>query len=227
MTKVSVIIPVYNEKNTVLEMVRQVKSVDFPKEIVIVDDHSTDGTQDLLKNMKDAEVKAIFHPKNMGKGAAIRTAIGHVSGDIVLIQDADLEYSPKDYPALLDPILSGKADVVYGSRFLGGPHRVLFFWHYFGNTIFTQLTNILYNINLSDMGTCYKVFKADIIKSMKLRSNRFGFEPEVTAKICKKKLRIYEVPISYSGRTYDEGKKITWRDAFVYFWCLLKFRILD
>ncbi len=227
MPKLSVLIPVYNEKKTLPEMIRLVKAVDFDKEIVVVDDCSTDGTEVWLKNLKDPEVKVFYHEKNMGKGAAIRTALSKATGDILLIQDADLEYSPKDYPELLKPILEDHADVVYGSRFLGGPHRVLFFWHWLGNSIFTLMTNIMFNINLSDMGTCYKVFKAEVVRGMKFRSNRFGFEPEVTAKICKKRYRIYEVPISYHGRTYAEGKKITWRDGFVYGWCLLKFRFID
>lgn len=227
MPKLSVIIPVYNEKNTVLEIIKRVRAIQIPKEIIVVDDASTDGTRELLKNLNDAGVSVLYQEKNQGKGRAIRTALTKVSGEIVLIQDADLEYDPKDYPALLEPILDGRADVVYGSRFLGGTHRVLLFWHYFGNLIFTTLTNALYNVNLTDMGTCYKIFRADILKLLKLRSDRFGFEPEVTAKVCKMKLRIYETPISYSGRTYAEGKKITWRDGLVYLWCLFRYRFSD
>ena len=227
MDKLSVIIPVYNEKGTILEIIDRVKRVKFPKEIVIVDDHSTDGTRDLLNHLYDPEIHVILHDQNKGKGAAIRTALEQVRGDVVLIQDADLEYDPQDYPALLEPILKGLAEVVYGSRFLGAPHRVLLFWHYLGNLIFTFLTNVLYNINLTDMGTCYKVFKTSLLKSLKLKSNRFGFEPEVTAKVCKAKVRIFEVPISYSGRTYAEGKKITWKDGWIYLACLLKYRFWD
>ena len=225
--KLSVIIPVYNENRTISELIGQVKEVSFPKEIIVVDDHSTDGTETWLKGLKDPEITVLFHDQNLGKGAGVRTALACVTGDIVLIQDADLEYSPKDYPELLKPILEGNADVVYGSRFLGGPHRVLFFWHYLANSFFTFLTNLFYDINLSDMGTGYKVFKTEVLKDFNLKSNRFGFEPEVTAKVCKRRLRIYEVPITYHGRTYAEGKKITWRDGVVYFWCLLKFRFID
>jgi len=225
--KLSIIIPVFNEKNTILEIIRRVENVNFPKEIVIVDDASTDGTRPLLKTLETSGKIILYHDKNMGKGAAIRTALEKVSGEIVIIQDADLEYNPKDYPSLLEPILNETADVVYGSRFLGGPHRVLYFWHYLANLFFTLITNLLYNINLSDMGTCYKVFRVNVLKSLNLKSNRFGFEPEVTAKICKLKLRIYETPISYYGRVYSEGKKITWKDGLVYIWCLLKYRFCD
>ncbi len=225
--KLSVIIPVYNERSTIQEVIRRVHEVSIAKEIIIVDDFSSDGTREWLKNLSDPQVTVLFHERNMGKGAAIRSGLAKAAGEIILIQDADLEYSPKDYPELLKPILEDHADVVYGSRFLGGPHRVLFFWHYMGNVLFTFIANMLYNINLSDMGTCYKVFRADVIKKMKLKSDRFGFEPEVTAKVCKQHLRLYEVPISYYGRTYAEGKKITWRDGFVYLWCLLKFRFMD
>lgn len=227
MLKLSIVIPVYNEKNTILEIINKVKSAQFTKEIIVVDDFSIDGTRNILQQMKDPEVILLLHERNKGKGAAIRTALAKATGDIILIQDADLEYDPKDYPGLLAPILDGRADVVYGSRFLGGPHRVLLFWHYFGNLIFTLLTNIFYNVNLTDMGSCYKVFKADVLKSLNLKSDGFGFEPEVTAKICKKKCRIYETPISYSGRTYEEGKKITWKDGFIYLWCLIKYRFID
>ncbi|OGR51977.1 MAG: glycosyl transferase [Elusimicrobia bacterium RIFCSPLOWO2_02_FULL_39_32] len=223
----SVLIPVYNEKNTILEILKRIKAVNIPKEIIVIDDNSDDGTKDLLVKLDDPNIKTLFHETNKGKGAAIRTGLSKAQGDVILIQDADLEYNPSDYPALLKPILDNLADVVYGSRFLGGPHRVLLFWHYFGNLIFTLLTNVLYNTNLSDMGTCYKVFRSSVIKQIKLQSNRFGFEPEITAKIFKNKLRVFETPISYSGRTYEEGKKITWKDAFVYFWCLIKYRFCD
>ena len=224
----SVLIPVYNEKATVLELLRRVEAVALPvdREVIMVDDGSTDGTREILKGL-GARAKVIFHEANRGKGAALRTALTHATGDLVIIQDADLEYDPADYPALLAPLLDGKADVVYGSRFLGGPHRVLFFWHYCANKFFTLLTNVLYNINLNDMGTCYKIFDAASLKAIPLESERFGIEAEITAKICKRRLRLYEVPISYAGRTYDEGKKITWKDGFSYLWCLLKYRVAD
>ncbi|MCM2304434.1 MAG: glycosyltransferase family 2 protein [Elusimicrobia bacterium] len=224
----SVLIPVYNEKRTVLELLRRVEAVTLPvaKEIIIVDDGSTDGTRALLADL-GGRATVVLHEKNRGKGAALRTALGRAGGDLVIIQDADLEYDPADYPMMLGPLLDGRADAVYGSRFLGGPHRVLLFWHYFGNVIFTLLTNVLYDINLTDMGTCYKAFLAEKIKDIPLRSERFGIEAEITAKICKRRLRIFEVPISYSGRTYTEGKKITWRDGFSYLWCLLRYRVSD
>lgn len=227
--RLSVLIPAYNEKATVLELLRRVQAVPLAleKEIILVDDGSTDGTADLLKKLKDNGLKIFLHPLNRGKAAAIRTALEKATGDFVLIQDADLEYDPADYPALLAPLLDGRADAVYGSRFLGGPHRVLFFWHYFGNLIFTLIANVLYDVNLSDMGTCYKAFRTERIKAIPLSSARFGIEAEITAKICKRRLRLYEVPISYNGRTYAEGKKITWKDGFSYLWCLLKYRFLD
>lgn len=226
--KLSVIIPVYNEQGTIEEIIRRVKAVDdYPIEIVVVDDGSTDGTRQILEKITDPDIEVVFHEKNVGKGAAIRTAIPRVAGAITLIQDADLEYSPTDYPGLIEPIVDGRADVVYGSRFLGGPHRVLLFWHYVGNLVFTLVTNVLYNVNLTDMGTCYKAFRTDVLQSLSLHSNRFGFEPEVTAKVCRRRLRLYETPISYSGRTYAEGKKITWMDGLVYLWCLLRYRVAD
>jgi glycosyltransferase involved in cell wall biosynthesis len=224
----SVLIPVYNEKATVLELLRRVEAVALPvaKEIVIVDDGSTDGTRELLSGL-GARAKVVLHERNRGKGAAVRTALERATGDYVIIQDADLEYDPVDYPAMLGPLLDGRADAVYGSRFLGGPHRVLLFWHYFGNLVFTLITNVLYDVNLTDMGTCYKAFAADQLKAIPLRSERFGIEAELTAKICKRRLRLYEVPISYSGRTYAEGKKITWKDGFAYLRCLLRYRVAD
>ena len=224
----SILIPVYNEQATVLELLRRVEAVALPvdKQIVMVDDGSTDGTRELLAGL-GSRATVILHEKNRGKGAALRTALSRATGDFVIIQDADLEYDPADYPVLLAPLLDGRADAVYGSRFLGGPHRVLLFWHYFGNKLFTLITNILYNINLTDMGTCYKLFVAEKIKNIPLNSERFGIEAEITAKICKRHLRIYEAPISYSGRTYDEGKKITWKDGFSYLWCLLRYRVAD
>lgn len=224
----SILIPVFNEEATVLELLRRVEAVPLPvaKEIILVDDGSTDGTRDLLKGL-GGRATVVLHERNQGKGAALRTALARATGDLVIIQDADLEYDPADYPGLLAPLLDGRADVVYGSRFLGGPHRVLFFWHYCANKFFTLLTNVLYNINLNDMGTCYKVFDAAKLKAIPLNSERFGIEAELTAKVCKRHLRLFEVPISYAGRTYAEGKKITWKDGFSYLWCLLRYRVAD
>jgi len=224
----SILIPVYNEKATILELLRRVEAVPLTlaKQIVIIDDASTDGTRELLAGL-GARAQVILQDRNRGKGAALRAGLAHATGDYVLIQDADLEYDPADYPALLLPILDGRADAVYGSRFLGGPHRVLFFWNYAANKFFTLLTNVLYNINLTDMGTCYKVFAAEKLKAITLTSDRFGFEAEITAKICRRRLRLYETPISYSGRTYDEGKKIAWTDGFSYLWCLLRYRVAE
>lgn len=225
--KLSIVIPAYNEKNTIDEIVRRVQNVELEKEIIIVDDCSDDGTRDKIDKISGNNIKKLFHEKNKGKGASLRTGFQHVTGDIVIIQDADLEYNPKEYPNLIEPILDGRADVVYGSRFLGGPHRVSFFWHYVGNKILTTLSNMLTNLILTDMETCYKVFKAEIIKDIKLRSNRFGFEPEITAKLAKRKCRIYELPISYSGRDYNEGKKIGWKDGIVALYYIVRFRLFD
>lgn len=229
MTKtLSIVIPVYNEQETLLELLRRVEAVEIPlaKQIVIVDDGSTDGTREILKNL-GARAKVVLHERNRGKGAAVRSGLVHATGDYTIIQDADLEYDPKDYAGLLVPLLDGRAEVVYGSRFLGGPHRVLFFWNYAANKFFTLLTNVLFNINLTDMGTCYKLFVTAKLKAIPLKSERFGIEAELTAKICKRRLRLYETPISYSGRTYEEGKKISWTDGFSYLWCLLRYRVLD
>ena len=225
----SVLIPVYNEKATVLELLRRVETVALPvdRQIVLVDDGSTDGTREILAGLAPGRAKVVLHERNRGKGAAVRTALENATGDFVIIQDADLEYDPADFPGLIAPLLDGRAEAVYGSRFLGGPHRVLLFWHYVGNMIFTLMTNALYNVNLTDMGTCYKAFETAKIKAISLRSERFGIEAEITAKICKRHLRLYEVPISYSGRTYAEGKKITWKDGFSYLWCLLRYRVAD
>jgi len=227
--KISVIIPVYNEVDTIEEIISRVIEVAIEKEIIVVDDFSTDGTRERLKKIVQSEenMKVLYHKRNKGKGAALRTGFEFVTGDIVIIQDADLEYNPNEYPKLLEPLLDGRADVVYGSRFLGGPHRVLFFWHYIGNKLLTLLSNALTNLNLTDIETCYKVFKTQILKGINLKSNRFGFEPEFTAKVSKKKLRIYEVPISYSGRTYSEGKKITWRDGIVALFLIFWYRLFD
>lgn len=224
--KLSVIIPVYNEKETIREVVHRVRGIDvgMEKEIVIVDDCSKDGTQDVLKSLDYPDTKTFFHTKNQGKGAALHTGFSEAQGDIILIQDADLEYDPAEYPMLLKPILDGRADVVYGSRFLGGPHRVLFFWHYVGNKLLTTLSNTLSNLNLSDMETCYKVFKKDLLDRITLKSKRFGFEPEITIKLAKLKAKIYEVPISYSGRDYSEGKKIGWKDGIAAVYHIFRFR---
>jgi glycosyltransferase involved in cell wall biosynthesis len=222
--KISVVIPVYNEVDTIEEIISRVSKVAIDKEIIVVDDFSTDGTRERLREIAQGKeyVKLVHHNRNKGKGAALRTGFKAATGDIVIIQDADLEYDPNEYQKLLEPILDGRADVVYGSRFMGGPHRVLYFWHYAGNKVLTLLSNVLTNLNLSDMETCYKVFRRQILDGIKLKSNRFGFEPEFTAKIAKKRLRIYEIPISYSGRTYSEGKKITYKDGllaiFYIFW---------
>lgn len=223
--KLSVIIPVYNEVGTIQEIIERVKQAPFEKEIIVVDDCSTDGTRDLLKKMGEAVITVLFHQSNQGKGAAVRTAIPRMTGDIAIIQDADLEYHPSEYPRLLAPIMEGVADVVYGSRFLGGPHRVLFFWHALGNRIITILSNILTDLNLSDMETGYKVFRSEILKKVEIRSNRFGFEPEITAKIAKMGCRIYEVPISYRGRDYSEGKKIGWKDGLAALYWIVKYNL--
>ncbi len=230
--KISVIIPVYNEFKTIQEIISRVSRVHIPeaeKEIIIVDDYSTDGTRDLLNNIaQDQEnIKVLYHGQNLGKGAALRKGFDSATGDIVIIQDADLEYDPNEYHNLLQPIIDGRADVVYGSRFLSGPHRVLFFWHYLGNKLLTLMSNALTNLNLTDMETCYKVFKRQVLKEITFRSNRFGFEPEFTAKVAKKGFRIYEVPISYSGRDYSEGKKITWKDGIAAIFTIFRYRFFD
>ncbi|MCP4695815.1 MAG: glycosyltransferase family 2 protein [Gammaproteobacteria bacterium] len=226
--KLSVVIPCYNEINTIETIIEVVKASSYPdKEIIIVDDRSTDGSRELLRNKLAARVdKVIYHELNQGKGAALRTGIAAASGDIVIIQDADLEYDPEEYGKLVKPIAEGKADVVYGSRFIGSePHRVLFFWHKVGNTILTLLSNMFTNINLTDMETCYKLFKREIIQSIEIKENRFGFEPEITAKIAKRGCRIYEVGIAYYGRTYEEGKKINWKDGVRAIYCIFKYNM--
>ncbi len=226
----SVIVPIYNEVNTLEEILCRIRDVDIKKEIVMVDDGSNDGTRELLRDKiegKYSDVKVFYHERNSGKGAAVRTAIEQCTGDIVLIQDADLEYDPKEYFSLIAPIVEGKADVVFGSRFLGGgAHRVHLFWHRMANGMLTTLSNMMTNLNLTDMEVCYKVFRKEIIKDIQIQSNRFDFEPEITAKVAKKRCRIYEVPISYAGRDYDEGKKIGWRDGVVALWTIFKYRFI-
>lgn len=223
------IIPVYNERATIEEIIRRVQEVNLglEKEIIVVDDSSQDGTSETLKNLKSPDLKICRHTKNMGKGAALRTGFSKAEGDIILIQDADLEYNPQNYPKLLEAILDGRADVVYGSRFLGGPHRVLFFWHYVGNKILTTLSNMLSNLNLNDMETGYKAFRREILEKIEFKSKRFGFEPEFTMKVARMNCRIYEIPISYSGRDYSQGKKINWKDGTAAIFHLIRYKFFD
>ena len=245
--KVSVVIPVYNERAFIEEVLLRVQASPIEKEIIVVDDRSTDGTRLLLEELDKAQsegrrqvsvqngkaqlalnnIRFLFQPQNAGKGAALRRGFEAAGGDIILVQDADLEYDPRDYGKLLEPILDDRADVVYGSRFLGGPQRVHYFWHYCGNKFLTLLSDVFTNLKLTDMETCYKVFRREVLQNIKLKSNRFGFEPEVTAKISKGDWRIYEVSISYAGRTYAEGKKITWKDGVATLWCILRFNLFD
>ena len=243
--KVSVVIPVYNERAFIEEVLLRVQSSPIDKEVIIIDDKSTDGTRDLLEDLAKLQgeghrealvqngkssllldnLRFLFQQQNAGKGAALRRGFEAATGDVVLVQDADLEYDPRDYPKLLEPIFDGRADVVYGSRFLGGPQRVHYFWHYCGNKFLTLLSDVFTNLKLTDMETCYKVLRRDVLQTIKLESDRFGFEPEITAKVAKGNWRIYEVPISYAGRTYAEGKKITWRDGISTLWCILRFNL--
>ena len=245
--KLSVVIPVYNERPTIEELLQRVQAVDVDKEIIIVDDGSTDGTREFLQELSQNtkhnpavmtlpqtrsllptdNIRIFLQEKNRGKGAALRRGFEEAHGDIVLVQDADLEYDPRDYHALLDPINRGMVDVVFGSRFLGGPHRVLFFWHSVGNKFLTSLSNILTNLNLSDVWTCYKAFRREVLQQIQLKEDRFGFEPEVTAKVANGRWPIFEVPISYWGRTYDEGKKITWKDGLKGIWCTLRYKLFN
>ena len=235
--KLSVLIPVYIEERTLKEVVRRVCDFQIPKEIILVDDGSEDQSRKILTRLQEEiasakdslnQIKVFFQPVNQGKGAALKTALSHVTGDIVIVQDGDLEYDPKDYPSLLAPIQAGQADVVYGTRFAGGgAHRVHFFWHSMGNRMLTLLSNMLTNLNLSDMEVGYKVFRAEVLKGIELKSKRFGFEPEITVKLAKKGCRFYEVPISYYGRTYEEGKKITWKDGVAALYYMIRFRLAD
>ncbi|HEX2254073.1 MAG TPA: glycosyltransferase family 2 protein [Thermoanaerobaculia bacterium] len=235
MLRLSIVVPAYNERNTVRELLARVAAAPLPegveREVVVVDDGSSDGTRELLAELEQAAdplpFRLVLHERNQGKGAAVRSGLTAGTGDVLLIQDADLEYDPRDYPRLLQPILEGEADVVFGSRFLGGPHRVLFFWHSLGNRFLTTLSNMLTDLNLSDMETCYKVFRREMLEGVELRSNRFGIEPELTARMARRGARIYEVPISYRGRTYAEGKKIGWRDGVAAIWAILRYNLFS
>ena len=223
---ISIVMPVYNEKQTIKDMLDMLFAAPYRKEIIVVDDGSTDGTRDILKTIDHPDVVCLYHAQNSGKGRALQSGLTRAAGDIVIIQDADLEYDPAEYPTLLQPILAGKADVVYGSRFAGyGAHRVLYFWHYLGNKFLTMLSNMFTNLNLTDMETCYKVFTREALAGITIEEPRFGVEPEITAKIAKKKLRIYEVPISYYGRTYEEGKKVNWMDGLRAIWVIVKYNL--
>jgi glycosyltransferase involved in cell wall biosynthesis len=224
--KLTVIIPVYNERKTLPELLKRVESVPIEKQIVLVDDCSTDGTRELVRQMQRNGTKVLYHERNLGKGAALRTGFQHANGDFVIVQDADLEYDPNDYPKLLQPILEGRADVVYGSRF-SGRNRNMSLQHRLGNQFLTWVTNVLYRTSITDMETCYKLFKTTTIQGIKIKCNRFNFEPEITAKLLKRRLRIVEVPISYSGRKFSEGKKITWVDGFSALWTLVKYRFAE
>ena len=228
--KLSVVMPVYNEQSTLHEVVTRVLAVPLDIELICIDDASSDNSREILSQLKitHPQIRVLLQPKNIGKGAALRRGIQESTGDFIIIQDADLEYDPAEYQLLLRPLLEGKADVVYGSRFLGsGPHRVLYFWHSVGNWVLTLISNMLTNMNMSDMETCYKVFRREILQSIPIEEDRFGFEPEITVKIAKRRLRVYEVGISYWGRTYEEGKKIGWRDGFRALWCLLKYNLKE
>jgi len=225
--RLSIVVPAYNESQTIERVINRLLEVPLEKEIIVVDDGSTDDTAGILERLSHPDVKLLRHEGNRGKGAALRTAFAEASGDVIIIQDADLEYDPSDYDNLIEPIRAGHADVVYGSRFLGGPHRVLLFWHYVGNKLITLLSNMMTNLNLTDMETGYKVFRAEVVKGLNLKSNRFGCEPEITAKVAKRGYRVYEVPISYYGRTAAEGKKITWKDGLSALLHVFRFRLFD
>ena len=227
--KLSIIVPVYNEKATVARVLERIEQTPHEKEIIVIDDFSTDGTREILRRIDTSRqipsVRVLYHAVNQGKGAALRTGIASAAGDIVIIQDADLEYDPSEYGALIQPIIAGRADVVYGSRFLSGPHRVLFFWHSLGNQVLTLLSNMFTDLNLTDMETGYKAFRRELFSKITIEENRFGFEPEITAKIAKLHCRLYEIPISYFGRDYSEGKKITWKDGVAALYCILKYNL--
>lgn len=229
--RLSVVIPVYNERRWIREILRRVQAVPLPKEIILVDDFSTDGTRDILRELEaEYDIRVFYQPCNQGKGAALREGFKHATGTVVVVQDADLEYDPAEYPKLVQPIIEDKADVVFGSRFIGDEHRVLYFWHYIANLGLTMLSNMFTNLNLTDMETCYKVFRREVLEDINLKSNRFGFEPEITAKVAKHRnpsWRVYEIPISYSGRTYEEGKKIGLRDAFTAAYCIIRYWMFD
>ncbi len=231
MVKLSIVIPVYDEERTLRQVLEAVRAVDLEgieKEIIVVDDGSSDGSRAIIQaEAERGDITPLFHAQNQGKGAALSTGFRAATGDIILVQDADLEYDPREYPTLIQPIIEGRAEVVYGSRFLGGPRKTMLFWHMVGNKALTLVTNVLYDTILSDMETCYKVFRAEVIKPITIHSRRFEVEPEVTAKILKRGIRIYEVPISYNGREYHEGKKITWKDGFTALWTLVKYRFVD
>ena len=228
--KLSIIVPVYNEKNTILKILERIAQTPHEKEIIAIDDYSTDGTREILHELETSRrvpsLRVLFHAVNQGKGAALRTGIAAAGGDIVIVQDADLEYDPSEYDVLIQPIQKGLADVVYGSRFLSGPHRVLFFWHSLGNKVLTLLSNMFTDLNLTDMETGYKAFRRELFARIRIEENRFGFEPEITAKVAKLRCRLYEVPISYFGRDYSEGKKITWKDGVAALYCILKYNML-
>jgi len=228
MPKLSVVIPVYNERDYIQQVVERVKKVPIDKEIIIVDDASTDGTREVLAELEQEDgIKVFYHQHNQGKGAALRTGFKHCQGEIVIIQDADLEYFPEEYPELIEPIEQGWAEVVYGTRFLGKRHRVLFYHHYLANRFLTFLSNLFTNLNLTDMEVCYKVFRREVIQSIPLKQNRFGFEPEITAKVARRGYRVFEVPVSYNGRSYQEGKKINWKDGLWALWCIFRYAFFD
>lgn len=224
--RLSVVVPVYNEARTVEQLLHKVREVPLQLEVIVVDDGSTDGTRDILPRLEGTLIDTlVLHETNRGKGAALRTGFQHATGDVVVVQDADMEYNPREFPILLQPILAGKADAVYGSRFLGGPHRVLFFWHSVGNRVLTLLSNMFTDVNLTDMETCYKMIRRELLHTLPLSANRFGIEPELTARLAQARAKIYELPISYDGRSYEEGKKIGWKDGVSALWCIVRYNV--